>query len=71
MSRWANCWEKAPIENFFAGLKKELIHREDYQTREEARTSTFEDIDVVYNRQRPRSTPGYKSPAEYQQSGFS
>ena len=29
MSRRANCWDNAPMESFFASLKKELIHGED------------------------------------------
>jgi putative transposase len=48
MSRRANCWDNAPIESFFASLKKELVHGEDYSTREEARASVFEYIEVFY-----------------------
>ena len=33
MSRRANCWDNAPMESFFASLKKELVHHEDYATR--------------------------------------
>lgn len=71
MSRRANCWDNAPMESFFASLKKELVHHEDYQTREEAKASIFEYIEVFYNRQRRHSTLGYKSPAEYEQSELS
>jgi len=42
MSRRANCWDNAPVESFFATLKKELTHDEGYATREEARASIFE-----------------------------
>ena len=69
MSRRANCWDNAPMESFFASLKKELVHDEDYQTREEARGSIFESIEVFYNRVRRHSTPGYKSPIEYERAG--
>ena len=68
MSRRANCWDNAPMESFFASLKKELVHDEDYDTREEARASIFEYIEVFYNRQRRHSSLGYVSPAEYEQS---
>lgn len=34
-------WDNAPIESFFASLKKELVHLEDYQTREEVKASLF------------------------------
>ncbi len=35
MSRKGNCWDNAPMESFFATLKKELVHQERYATREE------------------------------------
>ena len=35
MSRRANCWDNALMESFFASLKKELVHDEDYGTCEE------------------------------------
>jgi putative transposase len=69
MSRRANCWDNAPMESFFATLKKELVHDEDYQTREEARASLFEFIEVFYNRVRRHSALGYKSPIEYERAG--
>ena len=56
------------MESFFASLKKELIHDEDYPTRDEARASVFEYIEVFYNRVRRHSTLGYLSPVEYEQS---
>jgi putative transposase len=49
MSGRANCWGNAPMELFFASLKKELVHHEDYQTREEAWASLFEYIEIFYN----------------------
>jgi putative transposase len=66
MSRRANCWDNAPMESFFASLKKELVHHEDYATREEARASIFEYIETFYNRVRRHSTLGYLSPADYE-----
>src|SRR5262245_8460907 len=42
MSRRGDCWDNAPLESFFASLKKELVFHEDYATREEARASIFE-----------------------------
>lgn len=67
MSAVGQCWDNAPAESFFASLKKELVHDEDYQTRAEAAASLFEYIEVFYNRQRRHSTLGYVSPAEYEQ----
>ena len=66
MSRRADCWDNAPMESFFATLKKELVHHEDYQTREEAQASIFEYIEIFYNSQRRHSTLGFKSPTEYE-----
>ncbi len=69
MSRRANCWDNAPMESFFATLKKELCHHEDYHTRAEARASIFEYIEAFYNPRRRHSSLGYVSPAEYEQAG--
>ena len=67
MSEVGQCWNDAPAEPFFATLKKELVHDEDYQGREEARASLFESIEVFYNRQRLHSSLGYVTPAAYEQ----
>lgn len=66
MSRKANCWDNAPMESFMATLKKELVHHEDYQTREQARRSLFEYIEVFYNRSRRHSALGYLSPQQFE-----
>jgi transposase InsO family protein len=68
MSRRGNCWDNAPMESFFASLKKELVHDADFATRAEARAALFEYIEVFYNGQRRHSSLGYVSPAEYEQS---
>jgi transposase InsO family protein len=68
MSRKANCWDNAPMESFFATLKKELVHRHRYQTRDEARRSLFEYIEIFYNRVRRHSALGYISPAQFEQA---
>ena len=69
MSRKADCWDNAPMESFFASLKKELVHHEDYQTRAQARVSIVEYIEMFYNPKRRHSSLGYLSPAEYEQAG--
>jgi len=63
MSRRGNCWGNAPMESFFATLKKELVHHERYQSRSEARRSLFEYSEVFYNRVRRHSALGYQTPA--------
>jgi len=66
MSRKGNCWDNAPLESFFATLKKELVHREKYHTREQAKASLFHYIEVFYNRRRRHSALGYLSPHDYE-----
>lgn len=66
MSSKGNCYDNAPTESFFSTLKRELIYRERYQTRDEAMKSLFEYIEVFYNRQRRHSTLGYLSPLQFE-----
>jgi transposase InsO family protein len=56
------------MESFFASLKKELVHDEDYATRDEATASIFESIEAFDNRVRRHSTLGYVTPAEYERT---
>ena len=64
MSRRGNCLDNAPMESFFASLKKEQVHHIHFRTRVEARAAVFEYIEVFYNRQRLHSSLGYRTPAE-------
>jgi putative transposase len=66
MSSKGNCYDNAPTESFFSTLKRELIYRERYRTRDEAKQSLFEYIEVFYNRQRRHSTLGYLSPMQFE-----
>ena len=68
MSRRGDFWDNAPMESFFASLKKELVHHEKYKTRTEARRSLFEYIEAFYNTVRKHSALGYQSPALFQQT---
>ena len=68
MSRRGDCWDNAPMESFFASLKKELVHHEDYATRAEAKASIFEYIEAFYNRVRRHSSLGYVAPDEYERT---
>ena len=67
MSNVGDCYDNAVAESFFATLKTELISRQVWGLREEARAAIFEYIEVWYNRQRRHSSLGYVSPAEYEQ----
>lgn len=66
MSRKGNVYDNAPVESFFATLKRELIHLQTYRTREEARLAIFEFIEVFYNQQRFHSALHYHSPAAFE-----
>ncbi len=69
MSRVGNCWDNAVVESFFATLKTELIHQQDYPTREQARLAIFEYIEGFYNTHRCHSAIGYLSPAQFESRG--
>jgi putative transposase len=66
MSRKGNCWDNAVAESFFHTLKTELVHHEDYRTRDAARASIFEYIEVFYNRQRRHSHLDQQAPLTYE-----
>jgi len=68
MSGVAQCWDNAPVESFFASLKKELVHHERYTTRQKARASIFEYVEAFYNRVRRHSSLGHLSPEEFERS---
>lgn len=67
MSGKGDCYDNAAMESFFSSLKGEWTDWHTYQTRQEAQLSTFEYIEVFYNRQRRHSTLGYLSPVMYEQ----
>jgi putative transposase len=58
------CWDNAAAESFFAALKNEMFHHQQFPTRARARFAVAEYIEVFYNRQRLRSALGYRTPAE-------
>jgi putative transposase len=66
MSRKGNCWDNAAMESFFRSLKVESIYHEAFKTREEAKSTIFDYIEIFYNRQRKHSTLNYLSPREYE-----
>ena len=66
MSRRGNCLDNAPVESFFATLKRELVDGERYRTRSAARQSLFAYIETYYNTRRRHSALGYRTPAEYE-----
>ena len=68
MSGKGDCWDNAVMESFWATLKNELVNHQQYATREDARRSIFEYIEVFYNRKRLHSSVGYLSPEAFEAS---
>lgn len=71
MSRKGNCWDNACIESFHATIKKELVYRTKFKTREEAVRVVWQYIMSFYNERRSHSTLGYVSPNEYEMEYWS
>ena len=66
MSRKGNCWDNAPMESWFASLKKEQVHLQHFKTREQARSNIFDYIEVFYNKVRRHSKINHMSPADFE-----
>ena len=66
MCRKGDVLDNAPMESFYATLKKELVHRHNYQTRREAVSSIYEYIEGFYNPVRIHSSIQYYSPVVYE-----
>lgn len=70
MSRKGECHDNAVAESFFSTLKSELVYQTTYQTREEAKSSIFEYIEVFYNKVRRHSYLNYESPINYEMAFY-
>ncbi len=68
MSRKGECYDNAVAESFFGSLKTEWSDEKDYRTRQQARQSIFDYIEVFYNRKRRHSYLNYVSPVEYERA---
>jgi putative transposase len=61
-----NPGDNAPMESFFHTLKAELIMHCDYKTRDDARASLFDYMEVFYNRQQRHSSINYGAPLPFE-----
>jgi len=67
MSGKGDCYDNAVAESFFSTLEFELLMKNDWHTRADARRAIFAYIETWYNRKRRHSILGYLSPADYEQ----
>jgi len=67
MSRKGECLDNAVAESFFGSLKNEHVYFEDYKTREQAKQSIFEYIEIFYNRKRRHAFLNYMTPVEFEE----
>jgi putative transposase len=61
-----SAYDNAVAESFFASLTKDLLCRQHFRSRVEARTAIFDYIESFYNRLRLHSTLDYLSPVDYE-----
>ena len=66
MGTVGDCYDNAMAESFFATLECELLARQTFPTRLDARSALFEYIEVFSNRQRRHSALAYVSPDAYE-----
>ncbi len=66
MGSKGDCFDNAAMESFHASLKKDLIHRQSWPTKAQARTAVFGYIERFYNRRRRHSRLGMLCPADFE-----
>ncbi len=66
MSGKGNCYDNAMMESFFHSLKSDIVHGEQFSTRDEARQAVFEYIEIFYNRERRHSGINYMTPVQFE-----
>jgi putative transposase len=71
MSRVGNCYDNAVMESFWGSYKQEMVYQEPdgrFASFEQAKTKSFEYIEIFYNRKRRHSSIGYQSPEQFEAS---
>lgn len=71
MSRKGKCLDNAVAESFFGSLKTEWTDDQRYKTRNKAKQSVFEYIEIFYNRKRRHSYLDYLCPEEFERLNVS
>lgn len=66
-SHGLSCYDNAVTESFFHTVKTEHLQFENFETRDQVRSSIFDYIELFYNRQRKHSALGMMSPVQYEE----
>jgi putative transposase len=66
MSRRGNSWDNAVAESFLSSLKSEQIKKWIYQTKAEAKSEIFDDIEGFFNQVRRHKHLDQLSPHEFE-----
>ena len=70
MGSVGDCYDNALCESFFATLECELIERETFSDRSEARLRVFNFVEGWYNPHRLHSALDYQSPMSYEETCY-
>lgn len=71
MSRAGKCHDNAVAESFFATIKKRIIKRKIYSTREDVKVEIFNFIEMFYNPKKRHSHTGVVSHAKFEEARYS
>lgn len=63
-----DAYDNAPVESVISTIKNELVHRNRFMTRDQARLAVFDYIETFYNPRRLHSSLGHRSPDDYERS---
>lgn len=66
MSRTGDCFDNACAESIFATIKKECVHRREFENLIDVQMELFRYIEGFYNRKRLHSYLGYMSPEDFE-----
>lgn len=66
MGSRGDAYDNAACESFMSTIKNELVNRQSWKSRDQARLAVFEYIETFYNARRRHSALGYLSPAEFE-----
>jgi len=65
MSKKGDCWDNAPIENFFGKMKQEWLNDKNLLTHKSAKSVIFWYINIYYKNYRLHQSNDYRTPREY------